>query len=90
MFKTLIVATIIGAVSLTSAAYAKGHAQGLGGAGLAGKDLAGLVDNGQKNAGVENKSAETTYGRSDASIEAKDEVLGNKDAAAAANADRKN
>lgn len=88
MLKTIFAASVIGALSITSAANAKGHAQGLGGAGLAGKDLAGLVDNGQKNAGVEDKSAATTYGLSDAVIEAQDGISGKKDLAAATNAAR--
>lgn len=90
MLKTIFVASVIGALSISSTAFAKGHAQGLGGAGLAGKDLAGLVDDGQKNAGVEGKSSETTYGRSDAVIEAQDGISGKKDIAAETNAARKN
>lgn len=88
MLKIIFAASVISALSITSAAYAKGHAQGLGGAGLAGKALAGFVDDGQKNAGVEDKSAATTYGQSDAVIEAQDGISGKKDIAAAANAAR--
>ena len=88
MLKTILAASVIGALTFTSAAFAKGHAQGLGGAGTAGKDLAGLVDNAQKNAGVVDKSSETTYGLSDAVLEAQDDIKGNKDLAAATNAAR--
>lgn len=92
MFKKLAVGAMVSAVALSVATtgFAKGHAQGLGGAGLAGKGLAGLVDDGQKNAGVENKSALTTYGRSDAVIEAQDGINEQKDLAAETNAARKN
>lgn len=90
MMKTIFAGSVIAALSITSAAFAKGHAQGLGGAGLAGQDLAGMVDDGQKNAGVEDKSALTTYGRSDAVIEAQDGTSGKKDLAAMTNAARKN
>lgn len=92
MIKKLAVGAMISAVtfSVATTGFAKGHAQGLGGAGLAGKDLSGLVDDGQKNAGVEGKSSETTYGRSDAVGEAQDGISGNKDLAAETNAARKN
>jgi hypothetical protein len=56
-----------------SAAFAKGHDQGFG-AGIAGQDTAGLVDDGQSNR--DGTGPETSYGLSDAVLEAKDGVPG--------------
>jgi hypothetical protein len=53
--------------------FAKGHDQGFG-AQLAGPATAGLVDDGQSNR--EGMGAATSYGQTDASIEAKDDIKG--------------
>lgn len=71
----LVLALGIGAASAVSA---KGHSQGFGN-GTAGQATAGLVDDGQSNR--EGRSPETSYGLSDAVIEAKDGVPGNSVAA---------
>lgn len=72
VFTTVLVLSLgIGAASAVSA---KGHNQGFG-AGTAGQDTAGLVDDGQSNR--DGKGPETSYGLSDAVIEAKDGVAGN-------------
>lgn len=61
-----------------STASAKGHSNGFG-AGIAGQDTAGLVDDGQSNR--EFRSPETSYGLSDAILEAMDGIPGNSIAA---------
>jgi len=70
--------TLTIAMGAASSASAKGHNQGFG-AGTAGQGTAGLVDDGQSNR--EFRSPETSYGLSDAVIEAKDGVPGNSVAA---------
>jgi hypothetical protein len=52
----------------SSASFAKGHDQGFG-AGLAGPATAGMVDDGQSNR--EGDGSATSYGKTDASLEAK-------------------
>lgn len=56
-----------------TASFAKGHDQGFG-AQLAGPATAGKVDDGQTNR--DGMGAETSYGKTDASIEAKDDIKG--------------
>lgn len=55
-------------LSATSLSFAKGHDQGFG-AGLAGPATAGKVDDGQTNR--DGNGSATSYGRTDASVEAK-------------------
>lgn len=76
IFTTALILSLgVGAVSSASA---KGHNQGFG-AGTAGPDTAGLVDDGQTNR--DGNGSETTYGLTDAVIEAKDGIPGNSVAA---------
>ncbi|MFN7089074.1 MAG: hypothetical protein ACK4P4_00755 [Allorhizobium sp.] len=65
-------------IGANSSAFAKGHNQGFG-AGTAGQDTAGLVDDGQSNR--DGNGSETSYGLTDAVIDAKDGVAGNSVAA---------
>lgn len=60
-------------VGAATSGFAKGHDQGFG-AQLAGPATAGKVDDGQSNR--DGMGAETSYGKTDASIEAKDDVKG--------------
>lgn len=55
-------------IGTTTASFAKGHDQGFG-AQLAGPTTAGLVDNSQSNR--DGNGSATSYGKSDASLEAK-------------------
>ena len=68
--KMLATAAVVSAMAMSAATIvlAKGHDQGFG-AQLAGRTTAGLVDDGQTNRNG-NGSA-TSYGKTDASIEAK-------------------
>lgn len=75
---------IVLALSTTSL-LAKGHDQGFG-AGLAGPATAGKVDDGQKNSG--GMGSATSYGKTDASLEAKAGERDKKEAALAANTAR--
>jgi hypothetical protein len=61
-----------------SPALAKGHDQGFG-AGLAGPATAGAVDDGQSNR--DGNGSATSYGKTDASIEAKSGEQSNSDRA---------
>lgn len=65
-------------IGATTSGFAKGHDQGFG-AQLAGPATAGKVDDGQTNR--DGMGAETSYGKTDASIEAKDDVKGKSDVA---------
>lgn len=60
-------------VGAATSGLAKGHDQGFG-AQLAGQATAGLVDDNQANR--DGMGAETSYGKTDASIEAKDDIKG--------------
>ena len=60
-------------IGAATASFAKGHDQGFG-AQLAGPATAGLVDDNQTNR--DGMGAETSYGKTDASIEAKDDIKG--------------
>lgn len=84
--KPLFVTALILSLGLGSAstAIAKAHNQGFG-AGTAGQDTAGKVDDGQSNR--DGNGSETSYGRTDASVEAKDGVAGNSSAAQDRNQD---
>lgn len=64
--KTLAVGTFLASTLIAGSAYAKGHDNGFG-AGAKGS-LAGLVDDGQTNR--DGDGAATSYGRTDARIEA--------------------
>ncbi len=68
--KMLATAAMVSAVTLAAATtgFAKGHDQGFG-AQLAGRATAGLVDNGQSNR--DGNGSATSYGKTDASLEAK-------------------
>lgn len=87
MIRTIFAATMIGALSMSSVAFAKGHSQGLGGAGLAGSLPAGFIGDLQKNTEGGKAGA---YGFSDARGEAMAGERDKKEAAAEANAERKN
>ncbi len=65
-------------IGAASSASAKGHNQGFG-AGAAGQGTAGLVDDGQSNR--DGNGSETSYGLTDAVLEAKDGIAGNSVAA---------
>lgn len=60
-------------IGAATASFAKGHDQGFG-AQLAGPATAGKVDDNQTNR--DGIGAETSYGKTDASIEAKDDIKG--------------
>lgn len=76
VFATALILSI--GIGAASSASAKGHNQGFG-AGTAGQGTAGLVDDGQSNR--DGNGSETSYGLTDAVIEAKDGVAGNSVAA---------
>lgn len=60
-------------VGTATGSFAKGHDQGFG-AQLAGPATAGKVDDNQTNR--DGMGSETSYGKTDASIEAKDDIKG--------------
>lgn len=72
--KALAVGTLLASTLIAGTASAKGHNQGFG-AGTAGPATAGKVDDGQSNR--DGMGSETTYGQTDAVIDAKDGVAGN-------------
>ena len=82
LFVTALALTL--GLGAASSAMAKAHNQGFG-AGTAGQDTAGKVDDNQSNR--DGNGSETTYGRTDASVEAKDDVAGNSPAARDRNED---
>ncbi len=71
-------------IGAATSSFAKGHDQGFG-AQLAGPATAGKVDDGQSNR--DGNGAETSYGKTDASIEAKDDIKGKSDEARDLSAD---
>jgi hypothetical protein len=75
MMKMLSATAVVSAVTFAAATsgFAKGHDQGFG-AQLAGQTTAGLVDDGQSNR--DGNGSATSYGKIDASVEAK---LGEQD-----------
>lgn len=76
---TAVTATVLAAsLFVAPASFAKGHNQGFG-AGTAGPATAGQVDDAQSNR--DGNGSETSYGRTDASVEAKDGTQGNSEAA---------
>lgn len=65
--KTLALGTFLASTLLAGSAFAKGHDNGFG-ARLAGPATAGKVDDGQSNR--DGNGAATSYGRTDARVEA--------------------
>lgn len=80
MIKMLAATAMVSAVTLAAATsgFAKGHDQGFG-AQLAGPMTAGLVDNGQSNR--DGNGSATSYGKTDASLEAKEGLQDNSEVA---------
>lgn len=65
-------------IGAATASFAKGHDQGFG-AQVAGPSTAGLVDDGQSNR--DGNGSATSYGKTDASLEAKDGTQDNSEVA---------